>query len=208
VDGPFVASLAIVSVSVTVPGAVAAYCTVNVAVAFGATVNGYVGGLTRLKAGPVTDAPVIVTVPVPVFLNPAVRTPVWFSGTNVKLRAAGFGVSSFVNGAPVPVIPTLSGEFVASLVIPRVAVSCVPADVGVNCTLNVVVPFGARGIEPVGWLVRTKSVFPATDAALIVTVAFPVFVIVVVSVVLVFTSKFPKGRLVGAADNVLIVGVL
>jgi hypothetical protein len=98
----------------------------------------------------------------------------------------------------------LSGEFVASLVTVSVPVSWVPSDVGVNFTLNVVVPFAASGIEPDGGLVSTKSAFPANEAALIVTVVLPVFVIVTGSVWLVVSGTLPKAKLMGLADIVMV----
>ena len=170
-------------------------CTVSVADWLGFRVSGKLAPET-LKSAPVTVAALIVTAADPVDVIVIDFVEGVFSGTLPKLTEVGLTVSWGVVGAvPVPlsaicVVPPLL-ELLVNVSWPDSAL----VTVGVNCTVNVADWLGFRvsgKLAP-----ETLKSAPVTVAALIVTAADPVDVMVIDFVEATFNGTLPKLTEVG-----------
>jgi hypothetical protein len=152
--------------------------------------------LLLLAAVTVTLAPLAVIVPDAV--------PLWPTTTLPRPRVVGAMESVPAVTVPVPDSGTVRVGFEALDAIVMLPVM-VPATVGINFALKVQLAPGAR-VPPGSLQVPLPPQEKLADIASLVkvTVAFPVFVMVVVSTVLALpTAMLPKAMLAGLADRPL-----
>jgi hypothetical protein len=201
VRGELVASLVMVSVPAAVSVAVVANRIVYCAVAFGARTSGYDGWLAMLKDVPAIDAALIVTGAVPILATVVVSVLLCLTVTFPKARLAGDEERTSVATTPVPDSETTVGEFVASLVTVSVALAT-PITVGMNFTMNCLVSPGCTVVgNDEGEKMEKPG--PVMEAALMVTLSFPVLIKSTVAALSWFSSTFPKARLADAAESVI-----
>lgn len=197
VAGEFVALLAIVTLPFTAPVTVGANVTVKTTFWLGIKVR---PGLTPLA---VNTAPVMFTLEMVMFEFPLLVRVVAsellltrFTIPNGKL--VGFAPNSAVEAVPVPLNAIASGEPGALLTRETEPVT-LPAVVGANTTLNVVLP-------PASIVIGRDRPFavkpaPVTLACVIVKLAFPPFVSVIGCELLFPVITLPKLALEGFAVN-------
>lgn len=194
-SGELGALLTSVIVPVMLPAELGPKTALNVAALPAAMVRGAVIPVV-LKPAPVTVTEETVTVALPPFamltvcelLVPVVTLP----------NAALVGVAASCGCVPVPLKVIVIGEFGALLTIETLPLA-LPADVGANLALNVVLspaPKVSGAVIPVA----LKPV-PETVTAEIVTVPVPPFVSVMVCELLVPAATLPNAVLVGAAAS-------
>jgi hypothetical protein len=132
----------------------------------------------------------------PVFPRVTVCVLMVPTGTLLKLRDEGLTEST--GSVPVPLNEIASGELDALLVTVSVPVAAAAA-VGANWICTVMLC--PTGIEEAGFPPITVNAAPEIVAALMFTVAVPVFVTLTLCVPLLPTATLPKLTLVEPADN-------
>ena len=190
-----------VIVPMTLPAELGPKTALNVAALPAAMVTGAVIPVV-LKPTPVTVTEEIVTVALPLFVRltvcellvPVVTLP----------KAALVGVADNWGCVPVPLKLIDVGEFGALLTIEMLPLA-LPADVGANLALNVVLS-PAPNVRGVVIPVVLKPA-PVAVTAEIVTVAVPPFVRVMVCELLVPVATLPNAALVGDAASCACVPV-
>jgi len=201
VSGEFGALLTSITDPVTLPAALGPNTRLNVVVLPAPIVTGAVIPVV-LNPAPETVTEEIVTVALPPFVSvtvcellvPVVTLP----------NAALLGVAANCGCVPVPLKLIVVGEFGALLTIEMLPLA-LPADVGANLALNVVLS-PAPNVSGVVIPVVLKPA-PVTVTAEIVTVAVPPFVRVMVCEVLAPVATLPNAVLVGDAANCACVPV-
>jgi hypothetical protein len=194
-SGELGALLRRVIVPATLPAALGAKTVLNVAAFPAAMVTGAVIPVT-LNPAPATVTEEIVTVALPPFVRlklcellvPVVTFP----------KAAVVGVAANCGCVPVPLKAIVVGELGALLTIEMLPLA-LPAVVGANCALNVVL----RPAPKVTGVLNPLILIPAPDAVApeIVTLAVPVFVNVMDWVPLLPTATDPKFTVDGLAPS-------
>ncbi len=184
-----------VIVPATLPAALGAKTALNVAALPDAMVTGAVIPVT-LNPAPAAVTEEIVTVALPLFVRltlcellvPVVTLP----------KAAVVGVAASCGCVPVPLQAIVVGEFGALLTIEMLPLA-LPAVVGANCALNVVLSPAPN----VSGVLNPLRLIPAPDAVApeIVTLAVPEFVNVMDCVPLLPTATDPKFTVDGLAPS-------
>src|SRR5580698_9870479 len=201
VSGEFGALLPSEIVPVTLPAALGAKTALNV-VDWPAAMVTCAAIPEVLKPAPATVTEEIVTVAVPPFLS----VMVWelFVPVVTLPNAALVGVAVSCGCVPVPLKLIVAGEFGASLTIEILPLT-LPADVGANLALNVVLN-PAPNVTGVVIPVVLKPA-PVTVTAEMVTVALPPFVSVMVCELFVPVATLPNAAVVGVAASCACVPV-
>src|ERR1700733_4011382 len=201
VVGEFGALLTIEMLPLTLPADVGANLALNVVLSPAPNVRG-VAIPVVLKPAPVTVTAEIVTVALPPFVRVIVCE--LFVPVATLPNAALVGVAASCACVPVPLKAIVVGEFGALLTIEMLPLT-LPADVGANLALNVVLN-PAPSVSGVAIPVVLKPA-PVTVTAEIVTVALPLFVSVMVCELFVPVATLPNAALVGVAASCACVPV-
>jgi hypothetical protein len=201
VSGEFGALLTNEIVPVTLPAALGAKTALNV-VDWPAAMVTCAAIPEVLKPAPATVTEEIVTVALPPFLS----VMVWelFVPVVTLPNAALVGVAVSCGCVPVPLKLIVAGEFGALLTIEMLPLT-LPADVGANLALNVVLN-PAPNVTGVVIPVVLKPA-PVTVTAEMVTVALPPFVRVMVCELFVPVATLPNAAVVGVAASCACVPV-
>src|SRR5580698_962588 len=201
VVGEFGALLTIEMLPLALPADVGAKLALNVVLNPAPNVSGAVIPVV-LKPVPAAVTAEIVTVALPPFVS--VMVCELFAPVATLPNATLVGVAASCGCVPVPLKLIVVGEFGALLTIEMLPLA-LPADVGANLALNVVLnpaPNVSGAVIPV-----VLKPAPAAVTAEIVTVALPPFVRVMVCELFVPVATLPNATLVGVAASCACVPV-